>query len=288
MSDQPNTTALATLVDYGNYDVDEAASESSEASKHTGGGEWYKLKAGPNILRLLPPGPGGKSPFKVRWRHWVDLPGGQSVKFNCPKMMGGKFCPICEKAEQYKQSPEKAARDKGFAMSPSRRALFAAIDRTDPDRGPVIVDVPGTSVYDPLVSMRQDQRGGGDFTHPISGFDVIIKRTGAGGKQGTNYEVLADRNNTQLADTVEQMNEWILGQPDLSKYMTIPTPDEIKEMFAEAMGQADANAPRGAAPASAPKLGAGAARGGRTAQSEVLDTSASEESPEITDDDIPF
>lgn len=280
----------AQLVQYGSYDVEAAQHESEEAAKATGGGEWYKWKNGANILRILPPPPGGSTPFKVRWRHWVDLPNGEAVKFNCPEKMAGAYCPVCEKAKKYKESGDKAERDKGYNMSPTRRGLVAAIDRTDPDRGPVIVDLPGTKVYDPLVSMRQDQRGGGDFTHPVQGFDMIIKRGGTG-KKNTGYEVLADRNNSQLADTVEQMNEWILGQPDLSKYMQVPSPEEIRDMFNEAL---HGNSNDAAAPASAPQISGNApqpqaAPPQRTAQDAVYDTTATEGSSQpVTDDDIPF
>jgi hypothetical protein len=181
-------------------------------------------------------------------------------------------------------------------MSPTRRGLCCAIDRTNPDAGPVIVDLPGKKVYDPLVSMRQDTRGGGDYTDPVNGFDVIIKRTG-GQKTNTDYEVLADRSNSQLADTVEQMNAWIMGQPDLTAYMGVPTPEEIRDMFNEALHGPQQ---QGAAPVDAPQIGGATqpppqqpaqprAAPQRTAQDAVMDTTATPTATStVTDDDIPF
>lgn len=296
MNDPNNTAPVphdpqvpAQLVQVGSYTVDAAQAESEEAAKHTSGGEFFKFKVGPNILRFLPPPPGGDSPFKIRWRHWIDLPNGEAVKFNCPKKMAGQHCPICEKADAYKASADKNERDKGWNMSPSRRALANAIDRTASTDGPVIVDMPGKMVYDPLVSMRQDARGGGDFTDPMQGFDVIVKRTGEGKKKKTGYEVLADRNNSQLADTVEQMNDWIMTQADLAGYMSVPTAEEIKEMFAEAMAEGGATA-AASAPATAPRIAAPpqqpAASRQPTAQDRVHDTEVV--SGAVTADDIPF
>lgn len=287
---QTDSNVPAQLIDYGSYDIDTAKDESDQAARDAGGGTFYKWKAGPNILRVLPPPPGGTTPFKVRWRHWVDLPNGEAVKFNCPEKMAGQYCPVCEKAKKYKESADKGERDKGFNMSPNRRGLCSAIDRTNPDAGPIIVDMPGKKVYDPLLSMRQDKRGGGDFTDPVHGFDVIVKRSG-GQKKNTDYEVLADRNNTQLADTVEVMNSWIMGQPDLSTYMRVPTPEEIRDSFNDALNTDEAAAAPASAPQLAPRAQAQApAPQTRTAQDAVMDTSAAEpgEARPVTDDDIPF
>lgn len=251
---QGGTNLPAGLVAFGSYDQQQAEQDAKEAEKYGGGSDWYNLKDGPNVLRILPPKPGGKSPFMVRFRHWLDLPNGESVKFNCPQKMAGQYCPICERADQLKKSADRNERDQGFSLSPQRQAIAVVIDRTDPDKGPLACQLPGKTVYDPLVNMRNDSRGGGDYTHPINGFDVIIKRSGKG-KKGTKYEVLPDRNNSQLAESIEQMNEWIMGQPDIATFCAIPTAQEISDMIAEATGQGGNRSQQMQAPAPAPAIG---------------------------------
>lgn len=287
----PPPSDPGALVAFGSYDQEAATAEAEQASKDASGGDWYNLKDGPNVLRILPPRPGGRSPFRIRWRHWLDLPNGESVKFNCPQKMTGEHCPVCERAEQMKTSADRTERDRGYAMSPQRQAIATVIDRSNPDKGPQLVQFPGKSVYDPLVNMRNDPRGGGDFTHPLSGFDVIIKRSGSG-KKKTRYEVLPDRNNSQLADTVEQMNDWIMSQPDIAAYCGAPTSQEIRDMISEAMGTGGQAQPNRAAPAAAPMIGGAVPAAARPAAQPPAGQSAAQQMHQppayAGDDDIPF
>lgn len=287
-----NIDPTTGLVMVQGYTAESAADEAAEAAKLGGGGTFFKFKTGANIARILPSiDPAHPSPFYVRHRHWIDLPNGEAVKFNCPQMMGKQHCPLCEKAKSLKAN--EATKQKGWKMSATRRALAVVIDRTNPDAGPMIMDMPGKKVYDPIVAMRQDTRSGGDFTHPSTGFDLIITRTGTG-SEGTDYSVMPDRNNSPLADSAAQINEWLSNMPDMAPYMAVPTAAQIKEMFDKAV---HGDATTGSAPAPAPQVGAPVqaqtrtmprAAASQTAESMVHGGGAAVNAEVITADDIPF
>lgn len=246
LSVDPDTGLVAVQ----SYTIEAAREEADKAEKLANKSAWFRFKNGPNVLRIFPStDPQHPAPFWIRFRHWIDLPNGESVRFNCPRGMAGQKCVICEQSDLYKKSD--STKTKGWKMSAQRKALCIAIDRTDPDKGPQIVDLPGKTVYDPLVAMRNNPRAGGDYTDLRFGFDVIITKTGSG-EQKTTYTVAADRNNSPLADTVEQMNEWVRSMPDLAPHLVVPTNEEIQAMFNKALNGDSSTNTSSVAPAPAP------------------------------------
>ena len=262
------------------YSDTAAAQDQAESNSAASGGSgsFYEIKDGANILRILPSvDPKNPSPFRIRWRHWVNLPGGGSVKFNCPNKMGGGTCSICDKANSLKASPDQAVRDKGFKMSPTRRAMFIAVDRNDEEKGPQICDFPAKSVYDPIVALRTNSRNGSDFTDPKDGFDIVITRT-KGAR--TSYSVMPDRQNSALG-TPEQATEWVSAVPSIDHMMRVPTNDEVREMFQKAMHGVAGDTTTRPAPAVAPRAGV-------SAEDRIEAQAQSTVEPTVADDDIPF
>jgi hypothetical protein len=128
------------------------------------------------------------------------------------------------------------------------------IDRNSPDSG-VKVFAFGKKIHEQLVAFRKNKRTGGDFTHPITGFDIIIEKSGEGLK--TKYNVMADRNVSQLAETEEEIDEILKIANDLDRYAQVPELSEImtklglEDEESEEEPPARAVAPRGAIPAAA-------------------------------------
>ena len=87
----------------------------------------------------------------------------------------------------------------------------------------------GKMIYEQLRSIRNDPDSGGDFTHPETGFDIIIERTGSG-KFDTAYDVRAARHETKL----ENMN-WLDCRNNLERFKAA-APNHVLDNAARAIG----------------------------------------------------
>ena len=215
---------MSNLVKYGSYELEEAEKEEQELESG-GAADFLKLVEGKNVVRFLPPPLGSKSPFLTVSQHYVKNPTGSPIVFACPRVMEKRYCPVCDRAQQYKRSgspaDEKAARE----FFPKRRIFANVIDRNDPDNGPKILAF-GAMIQKQLVKIRKNEDIGGDFTDPMNGFDIVIDKTGSG--LNTSYTVLPARRESPLGNM-----EWIAMQHDLSRYAKPPTDDQLKEMLGQ-------------------------------------------------------
>jgi hypothetical protein len=184
-----------------------------------------KLGVGESVVRFLPPTPDKKTPFRVVWTHYV--PGAQPpVSFACPQKEANELCPYCEKADQYRKTGNKVDYDKVGKLLPRRRVYANVVDMNNPDKGVQVLAF-GKDIHEQLVKIRQrsESRGGGNFSHPIDGFDIIIERTGTG-QYDTEYEVVAARDKTKLANLA-----WIEQQLNLDVYGDVKSYEEIVAML---------------------------------------------------------
>jgi len=248
---------MSNIVNYGTYEIDAADQEHEDLSRS--GGQFMRLEVGRNVVRFLPPPAGRSTPFVTTFQHFLNLPGvPDAIVFNCPRLMIRRPCPACAKGDKLKASgnprDQEAARD----FWASRRVFACVIDRQDEDAGVKILGF-GKMIHEALVAIRRDEDAGGDFTHPVDGFDIVIERTGSG-KNDTRYTVRAARSSSPLGN-----DEWIDQQPNLRHLAKVPTLDEIRAMV---QGGDD---------------GAG---GGATAQDDV--ESVHDVGSFDDDDDIPF
>ena len=213
------------IVQYGSYEVDEAVKE--QESWDAGLGEFGKITVGKNTLRVLPPSPGRKSPFRVVFTHYINFDKDKSVSFACPRLEAKKPCPVCIKADQLQASGNPADYERAKEFFPSRRVYMNAVNRTHESVGPQVYGI-GKTIHEALIALRKDEDAGGDFTHPENGFDVIIERKGKG-KNDTEYKVFPSRHTTKLGNL-----EWIAVQKNLDVYGRIMTPDEIRDFVRKA------------------------------------------------------
>ncbi len=220
------------LVDFGDY-TDEAAQEEAEDLAKSGG-QFAKIPIGESQWRILPPPKGETSPFKTVYQHYIKLPGMEKgLTFACPRIHDRRHCPACAQANKLKGSTSKTDQRMARELQAGRRVMCNAIQRTsNGDVGPQILAF-GKQIHEQLNNLR-NSRQGGNFTHPIEGFDIVIQRKGQG--MDTEYHVSAARDDSQLSESVEEMNDWISNQADLSSYALPPSEDELQEMMQQLPG----------------------------------------------------
>lgn len=216
---------MANIQKWGSYEVDAAEAEQQELDK-LGSSTFMKLKVGRNVIRILPPKVGQRSPFVMTFQHVINRPGqDKPLSFNCPRMMAKEPCPVCQRAEKMKSSGRDADYKAASALFPRLRVYCNVIDRSNPEAGPKVLAI-GKTIHSDLVALRNDQDAGGDFTHPENGFDIIIKRTGTT-KNDTGYDVKPARNESPLGNL-----EWIEMQENLARYAVVPSIDDIRKLLA--------------------------------------------------------
>ena len=214
---------MANIQKYGAFEIDGAEEALAQASKGGGGAERWKPHTGQNAVRFLPPMMGKKSPFAVQYQHWITTPDGQRRPMNCARMMMKQRCACCEKMDSLQRTGNAADFDAAQGWKPKLSVSANLIDRLDESKGVQVYSF-GKSVLDQLVSIRKDTRGGGDFTDPEDGFDILIDRRGEALK--TEYTVRAARDTTPLHDDSTIAAGWLDNQYDLDRYLTVPSYDE--------------------------------------------------------------
>lgn len=217
-----------SLAKWGSYDEDAAAEEQEVLDAEGGGADFMKLKVGRNVVRILPPKLGIKSPFRVTYQHYIELPGQEHpVVFVCPRVAAKEFCPACDIAKKLRNSGNKADEKRGKGMLPKRRVFCNAIKREEAEKGVQVLAF-GKLIHEELVGIRRDPAAGGDFTHPTQGFDIVIKREGTG-KFDTEYTVSAAREDTPILDGDEADIVGILeSMYDLEDFAKVLEAEEIE------------------------------------------------------------
>jgi len=219
----PNTN----LARYGTYEP-EAAQEERDEVKKLSGGSFLKLSVGRNVLRLLPPAIGQRTPFIKTMRHYYTPEGAdRAIFFNCPRAMLKQRCPACAVADRLSSTGNPVDAKKAEDWQPRLTIMTVVIDRANPEAGPQILTVSKT-VFDTLTALRDDAEVGVDYCDPIQGFDVIITRTGTG-KKDTRYATVVARRPTELGNM-----EWLDIRPEMGKHIKVPTSEDIIAMFDEA------------------------------------------------------
>lgn len=228
---------------YGKWDAS-AVVEEQKFLDEGDGGEFMKLAVGRNVVRFLPPPPGARSPFLVVYQHYVEVPGVQKpVVFACPRVMLKKPCPACQKAAELRRTGNPADYDFAAKLMPRRRVFAEVINRAEPERGVQVLAF-GKLIHEELRKLRDENEGGGDYTDPVNGFDIIIHRTGTG-KNDTEYSVKAVRTNSPLGN-----DEWLEMRPGLDRFGVVKSAEQIMELLSGvASGATGGQVRRAVAPA---------------------------------------
>lgn len=192
-----DANADPNLGNWGLYD-DEAAQADVDALS-SGGTPFWKAAEGKNMIRVCPPLPGHRSPIHIRAMHRLEDPTDSKnwAMVMCRKKAAGEPCAICEREEQYKRSEDpldvKAAQEM-WAKTSGLANIIDCTNATTLAKGPQLWDLK-KGALDELKLMR-DQFG--DYSHPITGYLIVVVRQGTG--QHTKYKYIADsRNPTPLS-----------------------------------------------------------------------------------------
>lgn len=208
-------------------------------------GSIFKFKEGKNILRVLPALEGKELPWVETYSHyhgnWANSD--KALVFNCPKQMAGQRCPSCEQYSKLMATGNPIDYKNARNYSPVLRVYASIIDRKEPEVGVQVVAF-GLSVLKGLQNLLIDEDiYGEDFTHPLEGADLIVTKE-TKGKEYPKYSVsIRAREYDRLADSADQMREWLQARPDLDSYAKVLPYDVIMQKAREIEEQSDANGP---------------------------------------------
>lgn len=222
--------------DFTNEDLDEVKHEVDK-----GGTGFLKLEIGQTVLRFLPPTGSERTPFAVAHQHFLEVPGGNTTRVNCARLMQNQPCPVCQLADRLKSTGNREDYALGDSMYAGKRVFANVIDRASPDLGPQVLAF-GKKIFDELDKILRDGNVGGNFTDPTeAGFDIVIEREGTG-KQDTKYSVHASRQNSALAATDEEIDAILAAKNSLVELTAMLDYDETSKMIVQAYPKVFANA----------------------------------------------
>lgn len=180
----------------------------------------YKVEAGENNIRILPPTwddveTWGENWGIVVWAH--NQIGPDNSSFLCLKKMKGEDCALCE-ARADVEDDEEAAN----ALKPQKRIIAYIIDRDDEKTGPQWWGMPWT--VDKEISLRSIDKETNEpllVDEPDEGYDITFNRDGQGLKTKYNGVDIA-RKPSPIHDNEKTQNKW------LDFIVENPLPDILK------------------------------------------------------------
>lgn len=212
---------------YQGYSEQQADQDSAEAAALSGS-VYMDLVEGDNVVRFLPMEIGDKSIYRKTSMHYVEgVPGLEKrVAFACPRVELKQPCLCCHRAKELGKSGNAADRSFAKDISGGLRIYSNVLNRIAPEAGPMVLGF-GKQILEGLKALRKSKRLGGDFTDPgPGGFDVIIRRVGTG--MATSYTVHADRGNSPLAATQEEIDAICDQRHDLNACVNTEIPAALQ------------------------------------------------------------
>lgn len=187
-----------------------------------------KIEVGVHQYRILPAVGGDPGFFTEVWQHWVDVQAtGKRAPFNCPQRMQNSPCPGCQQVAQWQQSGDPTLLEAADKLEAQGLILVNVIDRSAPEDGIKVWQMKPGILRDVLA--QYEMMGKQDFTNPITGRDVIVQRTGTG-KTDTRYMVRFS-DSCRLAETDEQVDQWLSTTKPLAPRATVLTLPEIADLI---------------------------------------------------------
>lgn len=219
-----------SLVKYGGFDLDEAAEQAEDLDKNKGGSDFLQLGQGKTVVRFIPPLEGRKW-CRVTYVHYIDVPGVGRVRFVCPLMEAKKKCRVCDKGKKLAASDKKIDQDRAKKLRPKRRVYANILPRKSEEGGAKVLGF-GPMIEDQLLKIRQDEDDGGDFVHPVKGFDIAIIRSGTT-QNDTEYRVIpANKGKVlPLLEDSKAMGELISSQVNLEQYIKVYDDEDIEKIL---------------------------------------------------------
>lgn len=202
--------------------VKEAAAEVDELTA----GEFAKIPVGRSTWRVLPSTVRGVPPIVHVMEHFIKPPGGaKAIRFVCPRHMAKRACPACRRASELRASGHPADYDEAGQFMARLRAYCNAVQREHQDRGPQLLAV-GKGLYEDFRGIRDEH---GDYTHPVEGFDIVIKREGSK-MEDTKYKAREARDDSPLHEDPTVVAQWLEMTKDLRQYTRVPSEEELEDM----------------------------------------------------------
>lgn len=208
--DQNNAAVTWGTVDLG--DIEKARDEAKR------GGEFFSFENGDNQVRILPPRIGEKLTV-VTFKHFFVTVSGKKMGANCARQMSKGRCVVCEHAAKLKATGIQADYVAGDEMYAGMKSVWNVLDRAHPEAGVQMMQL-GKKAHDALLAIiERESKRNIHMTDPYRGFDIIINKTGE--KMQTTYAVSADRVESALAATDEEILQLVNDQPSLAEQLRI-------------------------------------------------------------------
>jgi len=221
-----------TIATYGTVDLDAIQHEKDELDleRSKSNINYFAFQEGRNVLRILPPWePTRKSPFHKVWVHYIRNPaqptkGGRPAL--CPSKMRNSRCIVCEKVSQLRRSGNDLDKEVAGELSASRQIYANVVDLANPDKGVQVAKF-GITIYNELLGYMdpRDPSSLGDLTHPQTGYNLVIERTGKG-KNDTRYSVRPSKAPSPLPKM-----EWLGSMNQLHKINEELTNDAMQALM---------------------------------------------------------
>jgi len=208
----------------GKIDMSKMQAKKDEITERMSGGggdfEFYEIKDGPQVIRVLPP-KGDNDKFWKETKIHFNV-GGSGV-VTCSKVFGHK-CPVCDEIAKLKKSKSKEDQALAKKMRPSSRVYINIFERGNKEK----VDVPqilncGPTVLKCILDVLCDPEYG-DVTDFNEGFDLTLTKTGK--KLDTDYSVIPKRKESKASEklTEKELDDLL---PDLDVLVVEKSKEEI-------------------------------------------------------------
>ena len=231
---------------FSDYTVDAARTDAAAADRGSDGVrlvQFSKLDPGLYNFRFLPMKPHHKSPFALRYTHFIKTPEGTRAML-CPRLMGTGECATCVEVAallatgQAADSAVADDMDAVFTVQALALDLDIGFDPALP-LGQLCKVEYKTTVHEQLTGLRTAARGGVDFTHPLLGNALGITKTGSG--KASKYTVggsMVQGKGPMIQGVPEDvatkaMVAILKGAPDIFLY-EFRSPDDVAKLLAEA------------------------------------------------------
>lgn len=216
-------------VDLAAIEEDEREFEREAAERKARRG-FLQMPEGRTVIRVMPPwSPSAKRPYKKVWMHKVRNPadpGKPGISVPCPAKNFGKPCALlCKRVQELRLSPAKVDKDAAFDLSAQARYFMSVVNVADMDAGVKLWEF-GPRVYEQVFKLLKDEAGRAvDYTHPETGHNLIVERTGKA-KNDTRYFLKLAMKPSPIPNKA-----WLRDLPDLDKIASLMADDAVQAIL---------------------------------------------------------
>lgn len=238
--DDSDGESTSSLVVYNKVDIARIQAEMEREFNQPRTSRFLKsLPVGETVLRVLPPTGDMKLPWRSAPIHEMNRVDGSFCTIVCPRIAtrGVRSCPVCEEVSRLNASNNEVDGKKAGKIAAKDKAFCNVVVRGEEHLGAKIWKFNARpfrkggkhkSVGAELLSLfipDEDTGIGGDFSDPVTGFDIKVGRTGSG-QFDTTWTIKAGKKRPLHPDP-EERERILASMHDLTRYVTVPTVEEI-------------------------------------------------------------